>query len=51
MDIKKLPDGTTQETYFDENEYNQRGTVLKRTKGTRQIIYEGWLNNKLVRIY
>ena len=50
MEIEKLPDGTIMEIYANEEEYRIRKYELERTVGRRQIIYEGWLNGKLVRI-
>lgn len=46
-----MPDGKTKETYDNEGEYINRAYVLDRTYGRRQIVYEGWLNGELVRIY
>ena len=51
MKTETLPDGTTKETYRDELEYQFRGAQLYRTRGRRQIIYEGWIKGELVRIY
>jgi len=51
MKIEIQPDGTTKETYDNPAEYRNRGYLLHRTRGRRQIIYEGWMNGELVRIY
>ena len=51
MKTEMQPDDTTKETYDNPAEYNIRGTELYRTHGRRQIIYEGWMNGELVRIY
>jgi len=51
MKIEMMPDNKTKETYDSDTEYRNRGTELGRTMGRRQIIYEGWMNGELVRIY
>lgn len=51
MDTEILPDGTVKENYYDEIEYASRGRELDKTIGRRQIIYEGWLKGKLVRMF
>lgn len=50
MNIELLPDGTTKEVYTSETEYNNRGQTLYAQMGRHQIVYEGWLNEELVRI-
>jgi len=51
MKIEMQIDGTNKETYENITEYRNRGLVLARTIGRRQLVYEGWLNGELVRIY
>ena len=51
MKIEMQPDGTTKEIYDTPLEYKQRGFEIYRTRGRRQIIYEGWMAGELVRIY
>lgn len=51
MKTETMPDGNTMETYDNDAEYLSRLIVLSRTMGRRQIIYEGWMNGELVRIY
>jgi len=51
MRIEMQPDGKTKETYDSIQEYSIRGNELGRTMGRRQIIYSGWMNGELVRIY
>jgi len=50
MKIEIQPDGTTKEIYDSPAEYRTRGYELYRTRGRRQIVYEGWMAGELVRI-
>lgn len=50
MKVEIQPDGATKETYDDPAEYKRRGFEIYRTRGRRQIIYEGWMAGELVRI-
>lgn len=43
-------EGHTKYIYKDDYEYMMHQKTLYRTIGRRKMLYEGWLNGKLVRI-
>jgi len=50
METTTNEDGNTVEHYDNIIEYSRRGIELMRTGGRKQYIYEGWMNNELVRV-
>ena len=51
MRTSTLEDGKTKIVYDSEEEYNLHGREFYREHGKRQITYEGWLKDELVRIF